>query len=41
MGEMGRELLLPSQKVVPAALEADGFTFRYRTSDDAIDAALA
>ena len=41
MGEMGRELLLPSQKVVPAALEADGFAFRYRTSDDAIDAALA
>lgn len=41
MGEMGRELLLPSQKVVPAKLEADGFVFRFRTSDDAIDAALA
>ena len=41
MGEMGRELLLPSQKVVPAKLEADGFVFRFRTSDDAIDAALS
>ena len=41
MGEMGRELLLPSQKVVPAKLEADGFVFRYRTSDEAIDAAVA
>jgi uncharacterized protein (TIGR01777 family) len=41
MGEMGRELLLPSQKVVPAKLEADGFVFRYRTSDEAIDAVLA
>jgi len=41
MCEMGRELLLPSQKVVPAKLEADGFVFRSRTSDEAIDAALA
>jgi NAD dependent epimerase/dehydratase family enzyme len=41
MGEMGRELLLPSQKVVPRKLEEDGFVFRYRTSDEAIDAALA
>ena len=41
MGEMGRELLLPSQKVVPAKLEADGFVFRYRTSDEAIDAAVS
>jgi uncharacterized protein (TIGR01777 family) len=41
MGEMGRELLLPSQHVVPAKLEADGFVFRYRTSDEAIDAAVA
>lgn len=40
MGEMGRELLLPSQKVVPAKLEEDGFVFRHRTSDDAIDAVL-
>jgi uncharacterized protein len=38
MGEMGRELLLPSQQVVPARLEEDGFVFRYRTSDEAIDA---
>ena len=41
MGEMGRELLLPSQKVVPARLEEDGFVFRFRTSDEAVDAALA
>ncbi|GAA2754510.1 TIGR01777 family oxidoreductase [Amnibacterium kyonggiense] len=41
MGDMGRELLLPSQKVVPAKLEADGFVFRHRTSDEAIDAVLA
>jgi uncharacterized protein len=41
MGEMGRELLLPSQKVVPRKLEEDGFVFRHRTSDEAIDAALA
>jgi uncharacterized protein (TIGR01777 family) len=40
-GEMGRELLLPSQKVVPAKLEEDGFVFRYRTSDEAIDASVA
>ena len=40
MGEMGRQLLLPSQHVVPARLEADGFVFRHRTSDEAIDAAL-
>ncbi len=38
MGEMGRELLLPSQQVVPAVLEADGFVFRDRTSDAAVDA---
>jgi uncharacterized protein (TIGR01777 family) len=38
MGDLGRELLLPSQRVVPAKLEADGFVFRYRTSDEAIDA---
>ena len=37
MGDLGRELLLPSQQVVPAKLEADGFTFRYATSDAAID----
>jgi uncharacterized protein (TIGR01777 family) len=41
MGEMGRELLLPSQHVVPAKLEADGFEFLHRTSDEAIDAAVA
>nr|WP_240614457.1 TIGR01777 family oxidoreductase [Amnibacterium flavum] len=36
--DAGRELLLASQKVVPARLLADGFAFRYETSDQAIDA---
>ncbi len=40
MGDLGRELLLPSQKVVPEKLEQDGFVFRDVTSDDAIDAAV-
>ncbi|MFD1721503.1 TIGR01777 family oxidoreductase [Amnibacterium endophyticum] len=38
-GDLGRELLLPDQRVVPAALESDGFVFRHRTSDEAVDAA--
>ncbi|MDH2445008.1 TIGR01777 family oxidoreductase [Amnibacterium sp. CER49] len=41
MGDLGRELLLPSQKVVPERLEADGFVWRHRTSDEAIDAVTA
>jgi uncharacterized protein (TIGR01777 family) len=41
MGDLGRELLLPSQKVVPAKLQADGFRFRHETSDEAIDALLS
>lgn len=40
-GDLGRELLLPSQKVAPEKLLADGFVFRDQTSDDAIDGALA
>ncbi|WP_375399642.1 TIGR01777 family oxidoreductase [uncultured Amnibacterium sp.] len=40
-GDLGRELLLPSQKVVPEKLLADGFEFREQTSDDAIDLAQA
>lgn len=36
--DAGRELLLASQKVVPTRLLADGFAFRYETSDQAIDA---
>ncbi|HEY8317977.1 MAG TPA: TIGR01777 family oxidoreductase [Amnibacterium sp.] len=40
MGDLGRELLLPSQKVVPEKLEQDGFVFTHRTSDEAVDAAL-
>jgi NAD dependent epimerase/dehydratase family enzyme len=38
MQEAGREMLLPSQQVVPEALLADGFAFRHRTVDQAVDA---
>jgi uncharacterized protein (TIGR01777 family) len=34
----GRELLLASQKVIPARLVEDGFTFRHETVGEAIDA---
>ena len=40
-GDLGRELLLPSQKVVPGKLLADGFVFRDQTSDAAVDQALS
>lgn len=39
-GDFGREMLVASQKVVPAKLLADGFVFRHRTVAGAIDAAL-
>jgi uncharacterized protein (TIGR01777 family) len=39
-GDFGRELLLSSQRMVPARLLADGFAFRHTTSDEAVDAAL-
>lgn len=38
MGEAGRELLLASQKVVPAKLLADGFRFRHESVEQAIAA---
>jgi uncharacterized protein len=38
LGEAGRELLLTSQKVIPARLVDDGFVFRHETVEDAIDA---
>ena len=38
MGSAGRELLLPSQRVIPEKLLADGFTFRHETVDEAIRA---
>ncbi|MBD8703290.1 TIGR01777 family oxidoreductase [Frigoribacterium sp. CFBP 13712] len=41
MQEAGRELLLPSQQVVPEKLLADGFVFRHRTVDEAVDALAA
>lgn len=37
MGEAGRELLLSSQKQVPAKLLADGFRFRHETVEQAIE----
>jgi len=40
-GDLGRELLLPSQQVVPERLEQDGFVFTHRTSDEAVDAAVS
>ncbi len=38
LGEMAGELLLTGQRVVPAALQDAGFTFRYPTIDDALTA---
>ncbi len=39
LGEPAEEMLLPDQRIVPARLEADGFTFRHRTAEEAIAAA--
>lgn len=39
-GDFGREMLLASQRVVPAKLLADGFVFTHPTVEDAIDDAL-
>lgn len=38
LGDAGRELLLPSQRILPTKLIADGFIFRDETVDDAIRA---
>jgi uncharacterized protein (TIGR01777 family) len=40
-GEMGREVLLASQRVAPAALESSGYKIRHRTLDEALTSALA
>jgi len=40
LGEMGEELLLASQRVVPAALEAERFEFGCRTLADGLASAL-
>ena len=40
MGEMGQELLLNSARVLPAKLNAAGYTFRHAELDDALGAAL-
>lgn len=37
LGHAGEELLLPSQKVLPTRLIADGFVFRHTTVEAAID----
>ena len=39
-GSMGEEMLLFDQRVVPAKLEAAGYSFRHRTLDEALAAAL-
>jgi uncharacterized protein (TIGR01777 family) len=39
-GSMGEEMLLFGQRVVPAKLEAAGYTFRHRTVDEALAAAV-
>jgi uncharacterized protein (TIGR01777 family) len=41
LGEMGEELLLASKRVLPVALEAQGFEFRVRTLADGLAGALA
>jgi uncharacterized protein (TIGR01777 family) len=41
LGEMGEELLLASQRVVPTALEAGGYAIRRRTLADALESTLA
>ena len=40
MGEMGEELLLSSTRVVPAALERRGFSFRFSDLTSAIASIL-
>ena len=41
LGEAGERLLLDSTRVEPARLEADGFRWRHRTVEEAIDAVMA
>ncbi len=41
LGEAGERLLLDSARVEPARLEADGFRWRHRTVEEAIDAVIA
>ena len=41
MGEAGEQLLLPSQKVLPTKLLADGFVFRDETIEQAVGALIA
>jgi hypothetical protein len=40
LGQMAQELLLNSQRVVPAALEASGYEFRHARFEGAARAAL-
>lgn len=41
LGELADELLLTGQRVVPERLEAEGFSFEYRSLDQALSALLA
>jgi NAD dependent epimerase/dehydratase family enzyme len=40
MGEMADELLLASQRAVPARLQAAGYSFRHSTLETAVRATL-
>lgn len=40
LGEAGERLLLDSARIVPTRLEADGFRWRHRTVEQAIDAVI-
>jgi len=41
LGDMARELMLASQRVIPAKAAESGFEFRYPAIDEALDKALA
>ncbi len=40
LGEPAEEMLLPDQRILPVRLQADGFTFRHETAQEAVAAAL-
>ncbi|WP_413452361.1 TIGR01777 family oxidoreductase [Georgenia phoenicis] len=40
LGEPAEEMLLPDQRILPVRLQADGFTFRHATAEQAVAAAV-
>ncbi|WP_152188161.1 TIGR01777 family oxidoreductase [Georgenia satyanarayanai] len=40
LGEPAEEMLLPDQRILPTRLQADGFTFRHATAEEAVAAAV-